>query len=162
MGTTGYILRRCDITHLCLAHANWRKQTAGPGDNQREKTTNMMQLDEILEDLKTRKINLTKLKKEIGDDKTKAGILDSITDLVAKIDPLVKETSRLTDVKKNVNKFSNDVDTLNAKRKQLINTFNTLKKTCDSVKKDDTKTKDFGGISDDAASYVALNDFEKT
>jgi len=59
-----------------------------------------------------------------------------------------------------VKKFSGDVDTLNAKRKQLINTFSTLKKICDSVQSD-TKAKDFSEISDDAAMYVALNDFEK-
>ena len=120
----------------------------------------MMQIDEILNDLKTRKANLTKLKKEISADKTKSGILDSITDLVGKIDPLVQETKRLNDVRKNVNKFATDVDTLNAKRKQLINTFNALKKSCDSVK-DDTKAKDFDEISNDSAMYVALNDFEK-
>jgi predicted nuclease with TOPRIM domain len=121
----------------------------------------MMQLDEILDDLKTRKTNLTKLKKEISADKTKSGILASITDLVGKIDPLVKETARLDAVRKNIKKFSTDVDTLNGKRKQLINTFSVLKKSCDSVK-DDTKAKDFGEISNDSAMYVALNDFEKT
>ena len=120
----------------------------------------MMQIDEILKDLKTRKDNLTKIKKEISADKTKLAILASITDLIGKIDPLVKETARLDDVRKNVKKFATDVDTLNAKRKQLINTFSTLKKICDSVQSD-TKAKDFSEISDDAAMYVALNDFEK-
>ena len=135
--------------------------TADSGANKQEETNIMMQLDEILDDLKTRKANLTKIKKEISADKIKSGILDSITDLVGKIDPLVKETARLDDIRKNMKKFSTDVDTLNAKRKQLINTFNTLKKLCDSVS-DDTKAKDFDGISKDAAFYVALNDFEKT
>jgi hypothetical protein len=121
----------------------------------------MMQLDEIVKDLKTRKANLTKIKKEISADKAKSGILDSVTDLVGKIDPLVKEMERLDDVRKNVKKFSTDVDTLNGKRKQLINTFNALKKLCDSVT-DDTKAKDFSEISNDSAMYVALNDFEKT
>jgi outer membrane murein-binding lipoprotein Lpp len=121
----------------------------------------MKQLDEILDDLKTRKTNLTSAKKEIAADKTKSAILDSVTDLVAKIDPLVKEMTRLDGVKKAMNKFSTDVDTLNGKRKQLINTFNALKKSCDAVK-DDTKAKDFHNIHDDAVAYVALNDFEKT
>jgi outer membrane murein-binding lipoprotein Lpp len=121
----------------------------------------MMQIDEILKDLTTRKNNLTKIKKEISADKTKSAILASITDLIGKIDPLVKETARLEDVRKNMKKYSSDVDTLNGKRKQLINTFNALKKSCDSVQAD-TKAKDFSEISDDAAMYVALNDFEKT
>ncbi|HLY56550.1 MAG TPA: hypothetical protein VKS60_13390 [Stellaceae bacterium] len=121
----------------------------------------MKQIDEILDDLKTRKTNLTKLKKEIAGDKTKSGILDSIGDLIAKIEPLVTETKRLDGVKKSMNKFSTDVDTLNAKRKLLINTFNALKKSCDSVG-EDTKTKDFSEISKDSTAYVALNDFEKS
>ena len=42
----------------------------------------MMQIDDILDDLKTRKANLTKIKKEISADKTKSGILDFITTLI--------------------------------------------------------------------------------
>jgi hypothetical protein len=141
--------------------ARWQKLTADPGENKHGKRTIMMQLDEILKDLKTRKANLTKIKKEISADKTKSGILDSITDLITKIDPLVKEMTRLDDVKKNMKKFSKDVDDLNAKRKLLINTFNTLKTSCGLVKAD-TKDKDFDEISTDAKMYVALNDFEKS
>jgi uncharacterized coiled-coil DUF342 family protein len=141
--------------------ALWQTLTADSGDNLQKETTVMMQLDEILDDLKTRKANLTKIKKEISVDKKKSGILDSITDLVGKIDPLVKEMTRLDDVRKSMKKFSADVDSLNGRRKQLINTFNTLKKLCDSVT-DDTKAKDFSEISNDSAMYVALNDFEKT
>ncbi len=121
----------------------------------------MMQIDDILDDLKTRKANLTKLKKEISDDKTKSAILDKVNDLIGKVEPLVKETKRLTDLKKNVNKFAQDVDSLNGGRKMLINAFNALKKSCDGVDTD-TKTKDFAAVSTDAGYYVALNDFEKT
>ncbi|HVY14642.1 MAG TPA: hypothetical protein VHB27_05410 [Rhodopila sp.] len=121
----------------------------------------MMQLDEILDDLKTRKTNLTKIKKELAGDKAKLGVLDSINDLITKISPLVDETKRLTGVKKNMQKFSSDVDQLNGKRKQLINSFNALKKTCDGIN-GDTKAKDFAGIATDSSMYAALNDFEKT
>jgi len=120
----------------------------------------MMQIDDILDDLKTRKANLTKIKKEISADKTKSGILDSITTLIGQIEPLVKETTRLDGVRRDMAKFSKDVDTLNGKRKLLINPFESLEKSCDRVK-DDTKAKDFDGISKDAKYYVALNDFEK-
>ena len=139
----------------------WQKPAADPGERKQGRATNMMQIDEILDDLKTRKDNLTKIKKEISADKTKSAILASITELIGKIDPLVKETTRLDGVRKSMKKFSDDVDTLNGKRKQLINTFNTLKKTCASVQ-DDTKAKDFSEISNDAVMYVALNDFEKS
>lgn len=120
----------------------------------------MMQIDEILDDLNTRKKNLAKLKKEISGDKTKSGIADSVDELIKKVTPLVTETARLAEVRKKMKTFSADVDKLNGSRKMLINSFNTLKKSCDSVK-DDTKAKDFDAISKDADAYVALNDFEK-
>lgn len=121
----------------------------------------MRQLDEILDDLKTRKDNLNRLKKELAGDAAKMDILSSITDLIAKIDPLVIETKRLDGLRKSIAKFATDVDALNGKRKQYINTFNGIKKQCDAVK-EDTKTKDFDGIGKDATSYAALNDFEKS
>jgi hypothetical protein len=43
----------------------------------------------------------------------------------------------------------------------LINAFNALKASCKAVK-DDTKDKDFAGISKDSEMYVALNLMEKT
>jgi vacuolar-type H+-ATPase subunit I/STV1 len=140
-----------------LADAGCRLRPEQAGEN-----AVMMQLDDIAKDLKTRKDNLTKLKKEIASDQAKMAILASITDLLGKIDPLVTEAARLENVKKSMKKFSTDVDTLNGKRKQQINAFNALKKSADAAKKDDTKTKDFSNISDDATAYVALNDFEKT
>src|ERR1700678_304241 len=85
--------------------------------DQAGETTTMMQLDEILKDLNTRKANLTKIKQEISADKTKSDILDTISGLITKIEPLVKEATRLEDVKKNMPKFSKDVDDLNARRK---------------------------------------------
>jgi hypothetical protein len=128
-------------------------------ENQKE-TTIMMQIDEILDDLKARQAALTKIKKEISADKTKAAILTSVESLISKIGPLVTETKRLGDLKSKMKTYSANVDTLNANRKQLINTFNTLKSLCGSVKTD-TKDKDFDKISKDAVGYVALNDFEK-
>ena len=126
----------------------------------------MMQLDEILDDLKTRKTNLEKIQKDkalgaaFKNDQTKVKILKSITDLITKIEPLVKETKRLTDLKPKASKFSNDVDKLNANRKQFINAFNALKNDCSNVKAD-SKDKDFSEIKDNSIAYVALNDFEK-
>jgi hypothetical protein len=120
----------------------------------------MMQIDEILDDLKARQAALTKITKEISADKTKAAILTSVESLISKIGPLVTETKRLGDLRSKMKTYSANVDTLNSNRKLLINTFNTLKSLCGTVKTD-TKDKDFDKISKDAVGYVALNDFEK-
>jgi len=120
----------------------------------------MMQIDEILDDLKLRRKNLTALKKEIDSDKAKTAILATVDGLIKKIEPLVTEKKRLEKLRTDVNKFSADVDTYNGKQRSFINAFNTLKTASKSVK-DDTKSGDFAEISSDAEMYVALNKLEK-
>ena len=120
----------------------------------------MMQIDEILDDLKLRKKNLTALKKEIDSDKAKTAILAIVDGLIKKIDPLVTEKKRLVKLRTDVNKFAADVDAYNSKQRSFINAFNALKAASKSVK-DDTKSGDFGEITTDAEMYVALNGLEK-
>ena len=121
----------------------------------------MMQIDEILADLKDRKTNLTALKKAVTDDKDKNAVLDAVSKLIAKLEPIVKERARLVKLKSDVLKFGKDVDSSNADQRGLINAFNALKASCKAVK-DDTKDKDFAGIGKDSEMYVALNLMEKT
>ena len=120
----------------------------------------MMQIDEILKDLKDRKANLTALKKAVTDDKDKNAVLDAVGKLITKLEPIVKERARLEKLKNDVLKFGKDVDSSNADQRGLINAFNALKSSCKAVK-DDTKDKDFAGISKDSEMYVALNLMEK-
>jgi hypothetical protein len=120
----------------------------------------MMQIDAIVEDLKTRKKNLTAIKKTIADDKVKSGILDSIDKLIGRIEPLVSEKKRLEKLRNDMRKFAADVDSFNGTQRSYINSFNTLKQACKTVK-EDTKTKDFEAIGKDSEMYVALNNLEK-
>jgi hypothetical protein len=141
---------------------DWRRRGPGASSWQSWKeTAAMMQIGEILTDLKTRKANLVTLKKAVTDDKDKNAVLDAVGRLIAKLEPIVTERKRLEKLKSDVQKFGKDVDSSNADQRGLINAFNGLKTSCKAVK-DDTKEKDFAGLGKDSEMYVALNLMEKT
>jgi hypothetical protein len=121
----------------------------------------MLQLDDALDDFKKAQKNINSDKKALAANKDKKAIADDLDKLIKKMDPLVKERTELGTLMKNAKKIKDKLAAYNKEQQAVINQAKSLGVACKAIKPaDDTKTKDFASIADDATSLQSLNALE--